>query len=101
MNETSIGANLTAHQLPPTTVVNIRSTRQFDVYIGRGGPWGNPFRIGPDGTREQVVAEYDRWIESRPDLLARLGELRGRRLGCFCAPARCHGDVLARRADAL
>ncbi len=101
MNETTIGGNLTAHQLPPTTVVNIRSTDKFDVYIGRGGPWGNPFRIGPDGTRDQVVAEYDHWIGSRPDLVARLGELRGRRLGCFCAPQRCHGDVLARRADAL
>jgi len=33
--------------------------------------------------------------------LARLPDLRGRRLGCFCAPQACHGDVLARLADAL
>ena len=28
------------------------------VRIDRRTPWGNPFRIGEHGTREQVVARY-------------------------------------------
>jgi hypothetical protein len=65
----------------------------------------NPFRIGPDGTRDEVIEKYKEWIV-RGDgrhLLRNLGELEGRTLGCFCAPKGgvtehdplvCHGQVL-------
>jgi hypothetical protein len=67
----------------------------YDVYIGRPSKWGNPFEIGRDGTREDVIQKYYRWIvDERPDLLAQLVELRGKVLGCWCAPKPCHGDVL-------
>ena len=66
----------------------------FDVYIGRPGKWGNPFAIGRDGTREEVVAKYRDWIVKQPALMAALPELRGKVLGCWCAPKSCHGDVL-------
>jgi hypothetical protein len=74
----------------------------YDVYIGRGGPWGNPFRIGVDGDRQQVIARYRRWFWSeiqagRIDRGA-LARLHGKRLGCFCAPKPCHGEVLERAA---
>lgn len=72
----------------------------YDIYIGRPGPWGNPFVIGRDGTREQVIAKYEAWLRTSPDLLAGLSQLRGKVLGCWCAPQDCHGDVLARYADA-
>src|SRR5690242_8118088 len=89
----------------PTTVVNITRGAAFDIYIGRPGkgrrgPSGNPFIIGKDGTRAEVIAKYARWIVGQPQLLARLPELQGKRLGCFCAPAGgltgqdtllCHG----------
>ena len=81
-----------------TTVVNKRRAA-YDVYIGRPSIWGNPFRIGANSTREEVIAKYRTWIMNQPDLLARLPELRGKRLGCFCKPAACHGDVLAELAD--
>lgn len=72
----------------------------FDVYIGRPGPWGNPFVIGRDGTRTDVVAKYQAWLEARPALMERARrELAGRVLGCWCAPLACHGDVLARIAN--
>jgi hypothetical protein len=80
-------------------VVNKARTRQFDVYVGRPSKWGNPFRIGPDGTREEVIAKYEAWLLARPDLMAALGELRGKVLACWCAPLPCHADVLARLAD--
>lgn len=75
-------------------VVNLRE-ESYDVYIGRGSIWGNPFKIGRDGgTREEVIQKYGEWIQSRPDLLARLDELKDKVLGCFCYPKACHGDVL-------
>jgi hypothetical protein len=77
-----------------TQVVNIHHRKPHDVYIGRPSQWGNPFAIGRDGTREEVIAKYRAYILNRPDLLAQLPSLRGKRLGCFCAPRSCHGDVL-------
>jgi len=66
----------------------------YDVYIGRPGPWGNPFSIGKDGTREEVIQKYEAWIRKQPELLAQLHTLKGKVLGCWCAPKACHGDVL-------
>lgn len=66
------------------------------VYIGRGSCWGNPFRIGRDGNRFEVIAAYQHYLRD-PDqrqLLAWLPRLRGRDLYCFCAPWACHGDLL-------
>ena len=70
------------------------------VYIGRPSIWGNPYAIGRDGTKDDVIAKYEAWIMSQPALLARLPELKGKRLICWCAPLRCHGDVLHRLANA-
>ncbi len=64
------------------------------VYIGRPSKWGNPFEIGKDGTREEVIAKYRDWIRTQPELMAALPELKGKTLGCWCAPQACHGDVL-------
>lgn len=79
--------------MKPPVVVNLRKEK-YDIYIGRPSPWGNPFAIGKDGTREEVIAKYRLYIKGRKDLLARLPELAGKRLGCYCKPEACHGDVL-------
>jgi len=72
----------------------------YDVYIGRPGEWGNPFVIGKDGTREDVITKYREWLHAQPELVAKARrELRGKRLGCWCAPKACHGDVLAEIAN--
>lgn len=70
-----------------------------DVYIGRPSKWGNPFVIGRDGTRAQVIAMYLHWLQQQPHLMASLHELKGKTLGCWCKPHACHGDVLAELAD--
>jgi len=84
-------------------VINRRtkSPRSYDngVYIGRPSKWGNPFSIGIDGTREEVVAKYREWIMEQPDLLNSLPELKGKNLVCWCAPLACHGDVLLELAN--
>lgn len=73
----------------------------FDgVNIMRPSIWGNPFKIGQDGTRAEVIEKYRAWIASRPDLMARARqELAGHDLICCCAPLPCHGDVLLEIAN--
>ena len=82
-----------------TRVVNCKKD-DFDVYIGRPGKWGNPFEIGRDGSREDVIRKYREWIMGKEELLADVKELKGKTLGCWCAPKACHGDVLAELAEA-
>ena len=69
------------------------------VYVGRPSKWGNPFMIGRDGTRDQVIAKYRDWIVRQPALMGALDELRGKHLVCWCAPERCHADVLVELAN--
>jgi len=69
------------------------------TYIGRPSMWGNPFVIGKDGTRAEIVEKYECWLRRQPRLMAQLARLRGRHLVCWCAPLRCHGDVLLRLAN--
>jgi len=76
-----------------TKVVHCKKEK-FDVYIGRPGKWGNPFKIGKDGSREQVIEKYRKWILIQPDLIGDLKELENKTLGCWCKPCPCHGDVL-------
>ena len=71
----------------------------YDIYIGRPSKWGNPFVISPSASRADVIAQYERWIVCQPELMAALHELRGKVLGCWCAPQPCHGDVLVRLAN--
>ena len=82
-----------------TTVVHCKRA-PFDIYIGRPSKWGNPFVIGRDGNREQVIEKYRAYILDHPALLAAVqSELKGKVLGCWCAPQSCHGDVLAELAE--
>jgi hypothetical protein len=80
-----------------TTVVNV-SREKCDVYIGRPGPFGNPFVIGKNGTRQEVIFAYSRYfslrVETDEAFKAKAVTLRGRILGCHCKPLPCHGDVI-------
>lgn len=96
------------------TVINISRSPDFnpennpgDVYIGRynrryglkASKWSNPYRIGKDGTREAVIEKYRRHLDTS-GLINQIEELRGKRLGCWCKPAPCHGDVLIELLEA-
>ena len=86
-----------------TKVVNVRRTKEYDVYIGRGSPWGNPYAIGRDGDREEVIRKYRHdfergFLKSDKDDFRKLA---GKTLGCYCKPAPCHGDVIAAHLNAL
>jgi len=83
-----------------------------NVYIGRAGVvfidgvrcpnkasiWANPFKIDKDGTREECLTKYRGYMMARlmnePGLIQKLLALQGHRLGCWCHPEPCHGNVL-------
>jgi ribA/ribD-fused uncharacterized protein len=73
-------------------VVNIKNAT-YDVYIGRGSIWGNPFRIG-EYTREQSIEKYRQYAHESAIIKSNLHKLKGKVLGCYCKPLACHGDVL-------
>ncbi|HBS5686910.1 TPA: DUF4326 domain-containing protein [Klebsiella pneumoniae] len=83
-----------------TFVSNKDKGEHFDTYIGRGTLWGNPYAIGQDGDREEVIRKfaYDfnrGFLRGGEDFNEKLKALRGHTLGCHCKPYACHGDVLA------
>lgn len=93
-----------------TTVVNL-TTDKYDVYIGRknwykGLPatiWANPFSLH-DHTRDEALMLYEQYLKDvyrrAPGAIDNaLDQLRGKRLGCWCKPEACHGDLVARLAD--
>lgn len=86
-----------------TTVVN-KTHEPYDVYIGRGSIFGNPYVIGRDGTREQVIARYEEWFKfliRDSKFVAELKSLKGKKLGCFCSPLLCHGHIIADYVNSL
>lgn len=80
-----------------TVVVN-RHVEPFDVYIGRGTPFGNPYHLKSERERDAAIALYRndflQRIQDDPSFKAQVEALRGKRLGCSCKPKRCHGDVI-------
>jgi Domain of unknown function (DUF4326) len=95
--------------------------RPGHVYIGRRGtvfvptdtteggkmrwplqdsPWANPFRVDApgkknDGDRDDVIRKYREHIAAKVAAgIVDLADLRGKKLGCWCKPLNCHGDVL-------
>ena len=79
-----------------------KDAEPFDsIYVGRPSKWSNPFVIGRDGTRAQVIELYrisDR-VRGREAEIRR--ELRGRDLVCWCSPLPCHADILLIIANEL
>lgn len=79
-------------------VVN-RHKSKFDVYIGRGTKFGNPFTSAEFG-RTLAINKFEEYFRDRlandPSLLQELMKLDGKLLGCSCKPKACHGDVLVK-----
>ncbi len=93
-----------------TKVVN-KYKEEFDVYIGRGSIYGNEWThsINTKATfivasRDEAIQCYKDWLtgkrfvnfkqELRSAILESLPNLKGKKLGCYCAPQKCHGDIL-------
>ena len=88
-------------------VVNLKHGSRYDVYIGRGSIWGNPWSHKTGTTAQYIVAtrqlaieKYEEWLMTQPNLLVQIPKLKSLVLGCWCKPFPCHGDVLVRLANA-
>ncbi len=102
-----------------TVVVNVRKAgphrrlvpwlveEDLLTYVGHAGnrhdwpesPFANPFVRQAKTDRAGMVSRYRAWLHEHPLLLRRIpAKLAGRALGCWCAPAACHADVLAQEA---
>jgi len=69
--------------------------RIHTVYIGRPTIYGNPFIIGEDGTRIQVIKKFEKFARSNEGMLHAIDQLKKDDiLGCHCKPRKCHGDVI-------
>ncbi|GAB6141924.1 hypothetical protein JCM14076_26530 [Methylosoma difficile] len=106
----NIITKLSSHNVPTrlidtktTKVVNVDKKEKYDVYIGRGSDWGNPYVIGKDGDRDEVIRKYKYDFErgflkgDKQKLLL----LKGKVLGCHCKPAACHGDILVEYLNSI
>ena len=71
------------------------------IYVGRPSKWGNPYVVGKDGTREEVIQKYRNYLLERLKTGTKLpiGELRGKDLVCWCSPLPCHADILLELAN--
>ena len=75
-------------------VVN-KYKEKYTHYIGRGSIFGNPFVMGKDGNREEVINLYRHYLRTHPKVLRAVDNLpKDAILGCFCKPLACHGDVI-------
>ncbi len=95
-----------------TRVVNLRKD-EYQVFIGRGGSWGNPFSHLLSSlaefivdSREESIVRYREWITQKlkdePALAEKMKrELKGKVLGCYCKPKACHGDILVEIVESL
>ena len=89
-------------------------SNENNSYIGRSGIvfikekrfpttssiFANPYKVGRDGTRNEVIEKYELYIRDRiekeNDIKQALLNLKGKTLGCWCKPEACHGDILLR-----
>jgi hypothetical protein len=76
-------------------------TTDTQVYCGRPSKWGNPFQIGCDGNRENVIEKYMDWFCTQQHLIDQIYELKGKDLVCWCYPQSCHCDFLLEFANEI
>jgi hypothetical protein len=88
----------------PGRVVHCKR-EEFDVYIGRPSILGNPWRVLNDAGRTEVINAFEEYARERMVkdgvFRARVADLYGKVLGCWCSPKACHGDVLLKLAAEL
>jgi hypothetical protein len=87
-------------------VINIKSGEPYDVYIGRGSPYGNPYSHIPGkgkfpvDSREDAIKLYEEYVRERPELIDLIKKkLKNKVLCCHCKPLKCHGDILLKIAN--
>ena len=94
-------------------------TDENNIYIGRksivfidnkrfpekSSPFCNTFKITKNQNRNQVLTKYREYIntklEKEPNLKEKLISMKGKKLGCWCHPEMCHGNILLELINSL
>lgn len=99
-----VNNNITHKQM--INIINIKSGQKYDFYAGRANKTynlkesilSNHFIIGKDGNREEVIEKYKIYFYNRinkdKEFKDYVLSLRGKTGACWCAPARCHLEVI-------
>lgn len=92
-------------------IVNIKSGEPYDVYCGRYNSFFeleesifcNPFPIAKERNREQCLAEFKIYFYNRlktdSDFKGQVLDLNGKTCACWCAPERCHLEIIKEYLD--
>jgi len=95
--------------------IKIHNKRDFEGkipddydYVGRPSPLGNPFTAKQEGSKEIAIDKYRKWLNLqwktrnkavRKELLRLAWKLKvtnNLNLVCWCAPDKCHAEVIAK-----
>ena len=87
------------HQETDRALIHWAKTTGRFARIDRNSDWGNPFEMPNDGDRDTVCDSYEIFFPRKFSLHNRLDELKGKVLGCWCYPQRCHGDYLTSKIN--
>jgi hypothetical protein len=72
---------------------------------GQSGHFGNPFLLMNNAARGSTLEKYREYfykrIETDPEFKEMIHALKGKRLGCFCKPHPCHGDIIAEYLESI
>jgi len=85
-------------------IVSVKTKQPYDLYIGRANKgygltesiFHNPYVIGVDGNREEVIKKFEKNAAQNPKILDNLWLIDGMILGCWYDYPKedCHGRVL-------
>jgi hypothetical protein len=93
------GKTIVVNQKTDLATIRYAESKGLYVRCDRASEWGNPFEMDKDGTRDEVIKNYDiHYLRFKPSLRQKLHTLKGKALGCWCAPLKCHCDVLKSNA---
>lgn len=94
-----LGETIVVNQKTDLATIRFAESKGLFVKCDRFSDWGNPFEMDKDGNRDEVCKNYkEHYLPYKPSLLKRINDLKGKALGCWCAPQKCHCDTLKSKA---
>jgi len=95
------GETVVVNQKVDLAAIKYAETQGKYVRCDRFSDFGNPFEMDKDGDRDTVCDNYEQhYLPFKPSIHKQLMNLKGKALGCWCAPLRCHCDTLKAIIDA-
>lgn len=89
------GITIVVNQKVDLATIKYAESKGKYIRADRWTDFGNPFEMDKDGDRDEVCDNYEQhYLPFKPSILNQLKNLKGKALGCWCAPLRCHCDTL-------